>query len=78
MKIVIVTDGSGANTKLFFNGAEQKAFREFNISVFSARKAKLQLVKEVDGRNEFLSYYGDDFRMYDKTTKTEEKENGKQ
>ena len=84
MEIKIVTNGDCADTEISINGNPIKTLKEFNLSVQVGRKVKLQMVKEVNGQNEFLSYYGGDFAKFDEynsiknLNKKGELENGKQ
>ena len=65
MKIVIETNGSGASTKVSFNGEEQK-FHEMYITVRKDRSVKMQMQRiREDGKVEPLSFYGGDFEKFD-------------
>ena len=69
MRIVIDTDGNSANTSISINGERIDTLKEFHLSVHHLKKLKLQMVKELNGKKEFLSYYGDDFKKYDECNK---------
>jgi len=69
MEIKIVTDGDTQNTELYLNGV-RILFKEFDIMgslLKKGRGIKMQLVRPVpDGvGNEFISYYGGDFKKMD-------------
>jgi hypothetical protein len=69
MRIVIDTDG-GFESKISINGkAIEDVTQEFNLSIRAGRKPKIQMVKEIAGKPEFISYYGDDIKKYDETDK---------
>lgn len=65
MRIVIDTDGNSANTSISINGERIDVLKEFHLSVHYLKKLKLQMVKEINGKMEFVSYYGDDFKKFD-------------
>lgn len=65
MRIEIQSDGNSANTEISINGTRIDTLKEFHLSVHYQKKVKLQMVKEVGGKQEFLSYYSDDFKKYD-------------
>ena len=69
MRIIIETDGTGRNTEIYFNGEKQTNLNEFQMTIRALRNVKIQLVKEIDGKKEFLSYYGDDLKKYDEVNK---------
>ena len=69
MIIIIDTNGNGCDTDIHFNGEEQKKVKEFHISIMAGRKVKMQLVKEIEGKNQLLSYYADDFKKFDEVIK---------
>ena len=69
MRIVIETDG-GVESKISINGKEQQdVLQEFGISIRAGRRPKIQMIKEIAGKAEFLSYYGDDIKKYDEVNK---------
>lgn len=72
MRIVIDTDGQGCNTQILFNGELQKTLIEFNLSVKMERGVKVQMIKDIDGKKEFLSYFGGDFKKYDEINPNKE------
>lgn len=65
MKILINTDGDGSKTSISINGNILTKTEEFHISICGQKKVKLQIVRELDGKKEFVSYFGDDFKKYD-------------
>ena len=65
MKIVIDTNGLADNTTISFNGEEQKKVGEFHLSIIGGRKLKLQMKKDIEGKEQFLSYFGEDFKKFD-------------
>ncbi|MBT9144598.1 MAG: hypothetical protein DDT42_00440 [candidate division WS2 bacterium] len=72
MEITITTDGNADNTTIKFNGKTQEKVFEFGISIRAGRKIKMQVKKARDGMSEFLSYFGEDFREFDRELKEEE------
>ena len=70
MRIEIETDGNSAKTSISINRERIETLKEFHLSVHYPKKVKLQMAKEIDnGKMEFLSYYGDDFKKYDEFNK---------
>jgi hypothetical protein len=65
MKIVIETDGTGANTGIWLNDVKQEKVAEFNLSINATRSAKLQMVREVEGKMMPLSFFAGDFKIFD-------------
>jgi len=65
MRITIDTDGDGNSTLVYLNGNLQKNLKEFHLSIHYQKKVKLQMIKEIDGTTEFLSYFGEDFNKFD-------------
>ena len=64
MRIVIETQGDSNDTKVSINDRQQK-LTEFQLSVRSGKKIKIQLCRDNNGKPEFVSYYGDDVKKYD-------------
>ena len=67
MKILIETTSDWFDTKISLNGRIIEDLKEFQLSVRAGKKAKLQMIREIAGRNEFLSYYGADFGKLDES-----------
>lgn len=65
MRILIDTNGHWLDTVISLNDKKIDTLKEFHFSVHSGKRVKLQMVKEVDGQTEFISYYGDDFKKFD-------------
>jgi len=64
MKIVIHTDGSSESTKISINGEAQELV-DFSFSVKGGGKAKILMVKKVDGKTFPISMWGNDLTFYD-------------
>jgi hypothetical protein len=65
MRILIDTNGDPSMTTISINGEKIEIAKEFHVSIHYARKVKLQMVKEIGNKTEFISYYGDDFKKMD-------------
>lgn len=65
MKLEIESDGSAQGTVIRINGREVKRCLKFGFSVTASRKARLDLLEDVEGREVFRSYFGQDFRYLD-------------
>ncbi|NOS67916.1 MAG: hypothetical protein HOO67_06185 [Candidatus Peribacteraceae bacterium] len=65
MKLEIVSDGSAEGTRVLINGKEQPRLLKFAFSVVAKKRARLEILEDVDGQEVFRSYYGPDFKHLD-------------
>lgn len=67
MKIEIETNGIGTSTRIKINGKEETTLRffEFSVNVDRSNKAKLVMMKLVDGKYMPLEYFGEGLRKFD-------------
>ena len=65
MRIEINTNGDSSQTSITINGVRIDILKEFHLSIHHLKKVKLQMVKEIDKKVEFISYYGEDFKKFD-------------
>lgn len=77
MKIEIETNGKGDETKILINGVEETKLKsfEFSVNVDRSNKAKMTLMKIIDGKYLPLSYFADDFKKFDEAQEIEKGEN---
>ena len=66
MRIVIETDGYGnsAGTSIVINGRRQQLI-EFNLTIREGKPVKVQLVREMNGKPDFATYFAGDIQKYD-------------
>jgi hypothetical protein len=71
MEILIKTNGLGKDTEVYFNGEKQDGLMafEFNVNGNRSGKAKMVLLKHVDGRMLPLEYFGEGLRAFDEVKK---------
>jgi len=62
MRLEVESDGSAQSTVIKINGREVKRCLQFKFSVTAGRKARLDMMEDVEGREVFRSYFGSDFR----------------
>jgi len=74
MEIVILTQGRGDETEIFFNGQKQTdlIFFEINANTDRSNKVKLNLMRIVNGKYMPQHFYADDLRKFDEASKLKE------
>lgn len=65
MRIIIDTNGSATDTKVYINGRELTQLIEFHVTAGTARRPKLVMIREIGGQKEPISYFAGDFQKYD-------------
>lgn len=78
MKLEINCDGTGQGTSIKINGKELEGclFFEFTVNVHKTDKAKIMMMKDVDGHYMPINYYGGDFKKFDEMEEVKGDGNG--
>jgi hypothetical protein len=75
MRITIDTNGHGDTTGISYNGIQQDNIKEFCLTIRAGKNVKLQVVEEVNGKNKFMSFFGEDFKKMEENLPVIVKEN---